>query len=219
MNIKTNSFCAISRNSDWQAWLRETAPDLLEDLLKTINGNKGCKANSAKMVEVYHALYQRGHGTKFEDFISRRFPYIVEGQTRVQHLDKTPASKAPPPPTNLPTKKVITQYTPVDFEALNKHKVFRSYRPDILSFPQKHIIIDQPDRLTHLVHEFAKDKIGVDYIIIEDRAYIEYFESRHGATVNKVERSTRDIYIYRQKLMGHGLAQHNPGQPPTDKPN
>lgn len=214
MNIKTNSFCAISRNSDWQLWLREVAADLLADLKKTIDSQAGCKANSKKMVEVYNQLYARGHGTKFEDFISRRFPYIIEGHTRTQHLPKES-----PPAVSTPTqpfKKAVTQYTPADFESLNKHKVFRSYRPDILSFPQKHIILDKPDRLMGLVQEFVRDKIGIDYIIEDDRAYIEYFENKHADVVSKIPRETRDVFIYRQKkLIKNGLPQSDSNKPTT----
>ena len=213
MKIKTSSFCAISRSQDWNVWLRETAADLHNELQATLNSHKGCKANSEKMVDIYNALYQRGLGVKFEEFIQRRFPYIIEGQTRVSTLPKTPQPAVTSIPAVQSVSKPIVAYMPADYTAMNKHKVFRAFRPDVLSFPQKHIIVGDPQQLMGLVQEFVKDKVGIDYIIVEDRAYIEYFDNRHADVVSKIPRHSREIYAYRQRV--NGLPQPNPGKPPA----
>ena len=197
MRIKTSSFCGLARSDDWQAWLKSKAEDLYQDLIRTVKSRKGCRANTNKMMDIYYTLYDRKLGSQFEGFISTRYPWMVERTNR-------------PTPTQVKetVKKVklqgLDKKPPTNYEELNKHKVFGVYRPHILNFPQKLIIVGNPDSLFNEVHNFMKNKIAVDYIIIEDHAYIEYFEPKYAKIVDRIPRETRDIYKYRQKQLQNG---------------
>lgn len=185
MRIKTSSFCSLSRHEAWQSWLGQAAPDLLTDLDNTIKSRKGCRANSDKMMAIYHELYKRKLGNQFEKFISEKFPWLVEN--------------GPSRPTNkFPTVIKRTELKESNSD-LNKHQVFTSYRPHLLDFPQKLIIVDTPQNLYKRVQGFVQDKIGVDYIIIDDHAYIEYFEPKYAGVVDRIKRENREIYRFRQR--------------------
>lgn len=187
MKLKISHFCGLSSATDWRTWLKSVALDLYDDLVNA--PKKGCKANQEKMVDIHQALIKRGLQTKFEAFIRQRFPYVIEEDDH-STLNVLRPAKVPPP-----TKPVVGH-----IEQMNKHKVFRSYRPDILSFPHKYIIAGDAATLKERVKQFTFDKVGVDTLIIEDHAYIEYFHKRYSDVVGKIPQENRDIWIYRQKM-------------------
>lgn len=87
----------------------------------------------------------------------------------------------------------------VETEKLNKHGVFKIYNPGILTFPSKIILIDDDKlRLVRRTRNFVKNKYGVDYLIIEDRAYIEYFNLTHRNIVKQINPKMREINIYKR---------------------
>lgn len=196
MEIYTHSFCSISRNDDWQAWLKATATDLYTDLSKTLSSKSGCKANSNKMQEIYSKLYTRGLGPAFEDFVTRRLPWLVKTQTGQPKTHK-PITVQKPAPKEKST-------IPAEFAKLNKHKVFESYNPNLLTFPQKLILTGDSEQLYPRVQLFCKDKLAVDYIIIEDHAYIEYFLPKFTSIIDRYPRNNREIFKYRQKVAQNG---------------
>lgn len=202
MRIKFSSFCGLSRNPDWQSWLQGIADDLHYDLMQTIRSSKGCRANSKKMYDIYHALYSKNKGKEFESFMRRRFPYMVlEGEKSPQPAPKILAKRKPDPKLiqHRGHEAATDRSAREHYEKLNKHKIFKSYRPDLMVFPQKMILVDKPENLYNQVHRFIKNKLAADYIIIEDRAYIEYFEPRFASVVDKIPREKREIWVYRQK--------------------
>lgn len=185
MKLKHSHFCGLSSATDWRVWLKSVAPDLYDGLVNA--PKKGCKANQEKMVEIHQTIIQRGLQTKFESFIRQRFPYVIEEDN---HLTLNIISPKKPAPTTPVTGHI---------ETMNKHKVFRSYRPDILSFPHKYIIVGDPTTLKEQINKFTHDKVGVDTLIIEDHAYIEYFHKRYSDVVEKIPQENRDLWVYRQK--------------------
>jgi len=188
LEIKTSAFCGLSRSQDWQNWLKLEAPDLHDSLLETIQKGGGCRANSSKMMEVYFELLKRKKQQPLETFLQRRFPWLIK-----KPQTQTKQSKRTTPP-------IIPQTNARDWESLNKHKVFASYRPDILSFPRKLIIVDNHAKLYNRIQRFIVNKLAADYMIIEDYAYIEYFEPKDAGIIDKIPRERRDIYKYRQKM-------------------
>lgn len=190
MKLNTTAFCSISRSQDWQEWLSVQAPDLHKELLETVKAGKGCRANSNKMMDIYFELLQRGMQSKLEEFIKRRFPYVIE-----QDIPITPVHT--PPVVSKPKPLAVDK---LNYDEMNKHKVFNPYRPHLLTFPQKLIIIDEPNKIQGRVREFIRDKLAVDYIIIENYAYIEYFESRYASVIDKVPMHKRELNIYRRRL-------------------
>lgn len=192
MNIKTSHFCGLSSATDFRGWLKTTALDLYEELVNT--PIKGCKSKQEKMIVIKDKLYNRGKGDELEAFIKRRYPYmIVEGpSTPLQKI--TQKIKAKPKALEVRLDHI---------EGVNKHKVFKHYRPDLLTFPQKYIIVGDPLKLPDLIKSFVADKVGVDSIIIEDHAYIEYFKRKYSDIVDKIKPDTREIWTYRQQLKQH----------------
>jgi hypothetical protein len=193
--IKTSAFCGLSRSEDFQRWLKSTAEDLHEDLLTVIGSAKGCRANSNKMMDIYFELNDRGLEPHLITFLKRRFPWIIKDNPHPPAPNRVREVK------NIRNEQRISQLKSVkDWASLNRHNVFRSYRPDILSFPQKLIIVDHPNNLYDRIQRFVGDKLAVDYLIIEDHAYIEYFDMKYAAVIDKIPRENRDVYLYRLKM-------------------
>ena len=186
MKIKINSFCSISRNPDWHDFLERVAPEILKELMVFIRANKSCRTAKTKMIEIYKKLYSMGLGGQFEDFVKRRFPYIVEGD------DPKPkaARKA-----YVPTEKRI-----VPPQRLNKHGVFKSYNPRILTFPHKLVLTnDNSEDLLAETKRFMRDKISTDYLILENVAYIEYLLPKYKDIANQIPPDGWEIENFRRK--------------------
>lgn len=189
MNVNVSQFCSLSSNPDFRNWLGKISPSMLAELTK--NPKKGCRSNVEKMMEIHKRLYEIGKGLEFEDLIRKRFPYLIKNE-----MPAVRVSPAPLPPVQAEEykRKQIS-----DIESMNKHKVFKSYRPDLLTFPHKYIIVGEPDTLPTKIKEFAADKVGVDTLIIEDHAYIEYYLRRYSDVSEKIPRDQREIWAYRMK--------------------
>jgi hypothetical protein len=190
--IKTSAFCGLSRSEDFQKWLEVTAPDLHEDLLTVVHTARGCRANSNKMMDIYFELNNRGKEPYLITFLKRRFPWVIKEDRGLLKKEQIKEVKI--------NQQIQRAQITKDWASVNKHAVFQSYRPDILAFPQKFIIIDDPNALYDRVQKFVQNKLAVDYIIIEDHAYIEYFDMKYAAVVDKIPRENRDIYKYRWKM-------------------
>lgn len=190
MNIKIGHFCGLSSATDFRSWLKTTALDLYDELIN--HPIKGCKSKQEKMVVIKDKLYERGQGSELETFIKKRYPYmIVEDK-----LDTQPTLQKPRPARTIVAEPEVSDH----IEVINKHKVFKRYRPDLLTFPQKYIIIGNKDKLPELIKEFAADKVGVDYIIIDDHAYIEYFKRKYSDVSEKIKPESREIWVYKQRV-------------------
>jgi hypothetical protein len=193
MELKSSAFCSLSRSADWQVFLKDIAPDLHKDLKRTLSSSKGCRANSNKMMDIYHEINKRGLEKDLEVFLKRRFPWIIKQKHQpTRKAVKKQVMKAQVTRAKNPTVR--------NWKTLNKHNVFKIYRPDMLSFPQKLILVGNAETLYDNVQNFVKDKLAVDYVIIEDRAYIEYFEAKYASVVDKIPRNKRDIFQYRKKM-------------------
>lgn len=186
MRLKIDQFCGLSGAPDFRNWLKSTAPDLLDSLVN--NPNKGCKANQEKMIEIHRTLYDRKLEKQFETFITKRYPYLIAKDSYRADPTFRPATV----PVSVPVEGHI--------EGMNKHGVFKHYRPDLLTFPHKYIMAGNPATLQERVKRFIVDKLGVDYIILDDYAYIEYFPRRYADIVNQVRPEDREIYAYRKRM-------------------
>jgi hypothetical protein len=187
MNLKIDQFCGLSGAPDFRNWLKTIAPDLLDALVN--NPNKGCKANQEKMIEIHRALYDRKLENQFETFIKKRYSYLIV-------TDNTKPSS----PTFRPATVPVSTPTPGHIEGMNKHGVFKHYRPDLLTFPHKYIMAGNPETLQARVKKFIVDKLGIDYIILDDYAYIEYFPRRYADIISQIRPEDREIYAYRKRM-------------------
>lgn len=189
MNIKIGHFCGLSSATDFKTWLKNTALDLYDEL--TNHPIKGCKSKQEKMIVIKDKLYRRGKGDELETFIKKRYPYMIVE-------DKQVTQSAP---QKLKARPVIIEPEVSDhIETINKHKVFKQYRPDLLTFPHKYIIVGDNNKLPDLVKAFTSDKVGVDYVIIDDHAYVEYFKRKYSDVSEKIRPDSREIWAYKQRM-------------------
>jgi hypothetical protein len=183
MEIKIGHFCGLSSSSSFRNWLKNQAADLYD--LITNTQLKGCRSKQEKMIDIKNKLYERGKGQLLEAFIKDNYPYMIDNFKEKQEKQQK--------------QIVLTNKPQIDRSEINKHSVFKTYRPDLLTFPHKYIIIDDQKTILSKVKDFIKDKVGVDYIIIDDHAYIEYFNKRYSDVVSKIKSEDREIWQYKQR--------------------
>lgn len=201
IQVDQGRFCSLSSNRDWQTWLRNADKDLYDDLMRTRASGRGCSANSAKMKQIYSALYARGKGADLEELIKERFAYLITGGNAPSPAKSIPVSLPKPLPKAMTPPKSL--WAPTNASNLNKHGVFESYRPNILTFPKKMIFVNTDrNQLEAIVKHFLRDKISYDYIMVDDRAYVEYFDAQYQSEAEKIPKESRDIHKYRMSNGG-----------------
>lgn len=183
MEIKVGHFCGLSSSTLFRNWLKKASLQLYDLIVNT--QSKGCRSKQEKMIEVKNKLYAMGKGPDLEEFIRTNYPYMV--------------LKDEPTKAKLPQSITVTEKQTNHIENINTHKVFKTYRPDLLTFPHKYIIVDNPQSLQDKINAFIKDKVGVDYLIIDDHAYIEYFNKRYSDVVSKIKDEDREIWQFRKR--------------------
>lgn len=195
MKIKVNSFCGVSRNPTWHSFLGRISQPLLDDLQSFLRTNRGCGSAKTKMVEVYRKIYELGKGAEFENFIQQHFPYMID-------QDQMPQVQAQPQAPGKSCSKPVRHRIPEQKENINKHGVFKHYQPSILTFPHKLILVDNnASKLMKSVEQFLADKIKIDYIIVEDRAYVEYLLPKYANIQSKMSPDMLEISNYRLRKM------------------
>ena len=161
------------------------APAILNDLQQFLRTNTGCRTAKSKMIDIYKQLYSIGKGDRFEDFIRRRFPYIIEEDRKTR--------------TNMPQR--LKAKKPVTMRPRDKHGVFKRYKPELLSFPQKLILVEEDsEALLRMVKDFLKDKVEIDYLIMGDTAYIEYVLKKYEDVVNQIPDHAKEIHQFRLRM-------------------
>ncbi len=151
------------------------------------------------MIDIYNELYRRGHKSEFEKFINNRFPYIID--KRPVRKNKRPIKQRPNPVQRIKEEPQSENlYKNVRTVNRDDKKIFSFYSPGMLTFPQRIIFSGPKESLEKRVKLFIADKKGVDYLIIDDKAYIEYFELRYSDVIDQISEEDRELYKYRQSL-------------------
>jgi hypothetical protein len=189
LKLKESQFCGLSRAADWLLWLKDNALDLYEDLRTFHKMGRGCKANRERMMFIRDSLYKRSLGEKFEQFVMMRYPNLIVRE------------ELPPVPTRQ-TRQNTAPVLPIPLQSrnvkLNKHNVFRFYRPEMLTFPHKVIIQNNnKEELERLVREFTGKMIGVNILTIDDTAYIEYLLPKFVDVIPKLTPQMYETKAYR----------------------
>lgn len=176
MKIKTNSFCSISRTKDWQDFLKSCSEKLYDDLTEHLK-SASCRSAKEKMISIYNKLIELGFSSKLEMFLLKRFPWIIEESKK---------------PENVSINSKIKVVHSDDL-------IFKNYRPNMLTFPHRLIIeSDDENELNNYYTKFVSDKCGVDNLILNNRMYIEYFNSQYCDDVLKIDKDNREISIFRK---------------------
>jgi len=170
MQINTALFCSLARNQDWLSWLTEHAPDLCQQLMQ-INQQSGCKPVRAHMDGLIDILLERGLHDELEMFLIHYFPFMVR---------------------NKPSNSTTWPF---------KNEVFGFYNHRILTFPRRMILChDDINELNRRIENFTRDKLGVDFVIVDRCAYIEYFERQHRDIMIKIKPEDREVYRYKKNI-------------------
>jgi len=195
LKLKEGQYCGMSRSKQWRRWLLEYAKDLGMELEATIKSGRGCKSNRLKMLDIKKKIYERDLGPQFEEFIQKTFPFLI-----IRDEPDIPEHRIA---RNVTVSTALSIPVASKNVKLNKHKVFRFYRPDMLKFPH-HVIIQDSDskKLAGKMKEFISDKIGVETLIIEDTAYIEYFMPKFSSVMHKTSPRLYEIKKYKK---AHGI--------------
>lgn len=184
--IRTQQFCSLSKEAHWQNWLYTVAVDLHKDLMEHIEKSTSCRTNHIKMMEIHAKLEQRKLVHNMVKFLRKNYPHTVEEVADVE--SDSPIPFAPP-------SKIL--------ESITEKEVFAHYKPGLLTFPQKAVMEnDDVDALKRDVHNFLATMINGDYIIIGNRAYVEYFKLKFSKESQEIKLHDREVYQYRVK---HGL--------------
>lgn len=171
----------MSRDIRWHGWLEKYANDLCIELKEHLKISKSCKSNREKMIEIRNTLNKRGLDKELFNFLKAFYPTVLQ-----------------PIQSNENKKSEPVKVSSAD--ELNKHGIFKYFNPALLTFPHKFIIADNnSENLSERVRNFVKNKINFDYVIVDDRAYIEYFEPKYEKEAAKVTNDMMEIYQFKAK--------------------
>ena len=86
-----------------------------------------------------------------------------------------------------------------DIKIINKHGVFDYYDPMLATYPRRMIILDESGNLKEAVLSFCAKHGYCDYVIVEDRAYIEYLPQELLSIKNDIPSQNWQVKIYKAK--------------------
>jgi hypothetical protein len=196
--ILKDRFCNLSREANFQKFLKELAVDLYQDLIDHLQLGEGCQSNKKKMIQIYDEVKKRGSEARLVQFIEDNHPHMVI-------RSKTEENEAKP--AKLAVKKMEALTLDDLYTKMNHHKVFDVYRPRVMFVPQRKIIVG-PSReyVANETTKFIRTKTDVDYVILEGpelwHSYIEYFDQRFSKHAEKINKNKRPISVYKKR---HGL--------------
>ena len=176
--VRVSQFCSLAKESKWQGWLQTIAPDLHSELIKHLTNSVSCKANQNKMTTIYQTLEERKLGLQVIKFLRKEYPHTLEEILQPQPI--------------LQPKSMLV--------AANTQEVFSYYKPTLLTFPQRQIFENNDiEALKKDVSAFLAGKVGGDYLIIGNRAYIEYFHLKYAPESKLIRPVDRELVKYRAK--------------------
>lgn len=126
------------------------------------------------MKDTLKRINKLGGSDQLALFIKTNFPQMIKEELSLEQKDK-------------------------DGKVLNKHAIFDTYMPGILTYPRRIIFVGPKRELTKEVNEFTSQKPVYDCIIVDDRAYIEYLEETDMHLKDVIPLKNWQIAIYRNK--------------------
>lgn len=78
-------------------------------------------------------------------------------------------------------------------------EIFENYNPDLLTYPRRIIFEGEASELRSKVQSFLVDKIKSDFVIVGDRAYVEYLTSEDTAIKDLIPITNWRVALWRQK--------------------
>jgi len=172
--INSNEFCYLAKSELFLTWLKNLDSAMHTDLISFLMSGKGCSENRTKMYDLLQAITRnRQWALALESFLMQNFPAMI--------IDDSRDIK-----TSTRTKEVE-----------NKHNVFSYYDPSLATFPRR--IIFYSDDLQKDVRDFCARQFYCEWIIIEDRAYIEYIPHDAAAYKSEIPEKNWQIRAFKKK--------------------
>ena len=88
-------------------------------------------------------------------------------------------------------------------QLLNNDEIFEYYNPNILTYPRRMIFVGSPRELKSKVQSFLIDKIKSDFIIIGDKAYVEYLTTEDTTLKDQIPSKSWMIARWRSRKENH----------------
>ena len=173
--INSDEFCYLAKSELFLTWLKNLDAKIHASLIEFLMSGQGCTANRNKMYETLQTIvHNHQWAIALESFLAKNFPAMIIDDTK-------PAA----------TGRVISR------EAENKHKVFTYYDPALATFPRRMIFVG--DSLEKKVRDFCAKQFFCEWIIIEDRAYIEYIQPEAAAHKPNIPEKNWQIRAFKKK--------------------
>lgn len=161
MRIRVDKFCSLSTSPPWQAWLYHFNGDLCRRFLKRLQESRGCNHNRDLMMETLTEVEKLDGGDRLIAFLTQHYPHMLVAETG----EKVPAQAA-------------------SARVGSGDEIFEHYNPNILTYPRR-MIFEGPD-LQRVVRSFLVDKIKSDFVIVGDKAYVEYLTRDDSGVMNSI---------------------------------
>ena len=182
MRIRIEQFCNLSTNNTFQRWLWAYDPDLYKELTNHLKVSKGCGSNREKMTVLIGKIEARPGGRNAViEFLRTNFPAMLD-QDNIHE-------------SSISDKQIESTVIPSDVPFL-----FNGVQ---LTFPRR-IILHHPNLgvLQENLKNFIKDKLRIEYIIIGNKAYIEYVPVSHARVLNQIPEVNWQVPKFKRS---HGL--------------
>jgi hypothetical protein len=168
--VRVDKFCSLATSPSWQAWLFHLDHDLYRRFIKKLQQSRGCSHNRDLMVEILKEI----------DKIDSGGPQLIEFLTK-----------------HYPTMLVTDDSQPRLIRQDQHESIFDYYNPHILTYPRRMILIGTPTDLKQRVQEFLLDKIQTDFVIVGDRAYIEYLKAEDASIKDQIPTKNWQVAAWR----------------------
>lgn len=168
--VKIDKFCSLAHSPSWQAWLYHFDANLFSEFTKKIRASRGCSQNTDIMIDTLKDIDKDISGSdKLLKFLRLNYPYML-----VDDVDD------------------------VKDDIIND-EIFEHYNPDILTYPHRLIIAGSKQDLLNRIQTFSENKLRVDYVIVDDKLYIEYLNNNDGNISSKIPKSNWKIASWKLK--------------------
>jgi hypothetical protein len=184
--IRTSQYCALCKEIKFQKWLNDNCPEEYKDLIAHLKLSTSCKSNTKKMMEIQNTLRQKEKLVDLVKFLLEHFPITIDKDGDPDEIKEIEIIPTPGPQRS----KILL--------SIDNTLIFKHYNPNLLSFPQKLVMQNADMKQLELdTKEFISTRLGTDWIIINDKAYIEYFTLKYHNEVLKITPESREIYKYK----------------------
>jgi hypothetical protein len=168
----------------FQQWLLSNDPTLFGELTDHLRNNTSCKSNVRKMMEIQSKLSNSGKLIDLVEFLRKEYPISLVEVTGDD-------------PENI---EVVANDGTRVLSSIDDTFVFKHYNPNLVTFPQKLVMQNKDIKQLEVdVQAFVTSKLDFDYVIVGDKAYIEYFKPKYRDVIPKIQKNRREVALYKAR--------------------